>query len=224
MMQKLQFRWFILGLVFLMLFNVLFFLLGGNQPFVSIWITYGFIHLAYLQMMIIPSVVPKSKSMHVFIQSTTLISAVYFIIELFVGVVLILIKSETWIPTLTIQLVLWAACVVMLLLNHFANNHTATIEKQQSNIQSTFNKSIMALEQAKIGLDEKEKAYLNTLISDLRASPLIANSALQGIEDNIHAECAAIQEAARVGNMDGLHMHGSVLSQLILLRKQTPVD
>lgn len=223
-MSKIQVRWLILGFIFLILFNALFFLLDGNQPIASIWISYGFIHLAYLQMLIIPFVVPKSKSTHVFIESTALVSAVYFIIELFIGLVLILFKPESWILTLTIQLVLLAACIAALLLNHFANEKTASVEEQRKKVQKSFRNSIAVLGQAMTILEGKEKEYINTLLSDLKASPLVANSTLQGIENNIHAECVAIQEAASVGNTDGIHMHGAVLSQLILLRKQTPVD
>ena len=77
-MIKVQIRWLILGFIFLILFNVLFFLLGGNRPIASIWISYGFIHFAYLQILVIPSIVPKSKSTHVFIESTAVISTFYF--------------------------------------------------------------------------------------------------------------------------------------------------
>ena len=38
----------ILNTVFIVVFNTLFFLNGGTQHVASIWITYGFLHFAYL--------------------------------------------------------------------------------------------------------------------------------------------------------------------------------
>jgi len=223
-MSKTQLRWVFLGAILLVLFNTLFFLLGGNQPIASVWISYGFIHIAYLMIIGIPFMVPKRGSTHVFIESTALVASVYFLIELCVGVVLILFKSTSWVLALTVQLVVLAACVIVLLLNYYANTHTVSIEEQRKNTQKVFKTSLAALTQAMLTVDEKEKTYIQTLYSDLKASPLVANSSLLGIEHNIQSECFAIQKAASDGNADGIHMHGAVLSQLILLRKQTPVD
>lgn len=223
-MIKLQIRWLILGFIFLILFNVLFFLLGGNRPIASIWISYGFIHFAYLQILVIPSIVPKSKSTHVFIESTAVISTFYFLIELFVGILFILLKLKSWILALVLQLLFFSAFIIVFLLIHFTNKRTASVEEQRKITQKTINKSFAVLERAMVNLSGKDKDYIYTLISDLKTLPLSTSSALQGIENNIIDECEEIQQAANNGNTDALRMHGAVLSQLIMLRKQTHID
>lgn len=44
----------VIGLIFLIVFNVLFFLLGGTERSDTEWVCYGFIHAAYLCLLVTP--------------------------------------------------------------------------------------------------------------------------------------------------------------------------
>ena len=50
----------IVALIFLVLFNVLFFVLGGTEQSQVNWVSYGFIHAAYLMILITPLFETKS--------------------------------------------------------------------------------------------------------------------------------------------------------------------
>lgn len=223
-MSKVQIRWLMLGSVFLILFNVLFFLFGGNKPIASIWISYGFIHFAYLQILVIPSIIPKSKSTHIFIESIAIISTIYFLIEFFVGLFFILLKPMSWNLTWILQFTLFSIFIIAFLLIHFTNKKTASSEEQRRFTQKSINKSLSVLGQAMIYLNETDKDYVYTLFSDLKTIPLATNFSLQGIENNILDECEKIKQAANNGNTDAIRMHGAVLSQLITLLKQIPIN
>ncbi len=223
-MSKIQMRWLTIGGIFLALFNILFFLLGGDLSRASVWISYAAIHLSYILMLVIPFLVPKAKSTHVYLESTALIASICFIIDFVIGLLLIIIKPESHVLTLAIHLVILSASAVVLCVNHYATHHTASIEEQKKQAQKAFKESLLILSQAMTKVDDPEKQYIASIYNDLKASPLYSSGSLQGVENNIRAECNAIHDAASEGSADAIRMHGAVLSQLILLRKQNPGD
>lgn len=222
-MNKVQIRWIALCTPLIILFNILFFLLGGNQPLASVWISYAFIHIALVLMIAAPFITINGKSVHLYRDTTILISSVYFLIQFAVGILLILFKPDPWTLPFAIQLVLLVVSFMALMFNQFANIHSASVEDRKKDTQKVFKSAMNALTQAAINAEEKDKGYINAILTDLRTSPLTASESLTGLENNILSESIAMQQAAAEGDSNGIHMHGAVLSQLILLRKQNPV-
>lgn len=58
--------WVLLILVFLIVFNTIFFLVGILPHPLSVWLSYGFIHLAYLMVILTPLLTRKSSSASIF--------------------------------------------------------------------------------------------------------------------------------------------------------------
>jgi len=65
-MVKKTVLWIILDLIFLAIFNAMFFILGGREHNVSVWLSYAFIHFAYLMLILTPILIRKGKSAVVF--------------------------------------------------------------------------------------------------------------------------------------------------------------
>ena len=65
-MNKKSVLWILLDLVFLAVFNTVFFVAGGTDHTASVWISYGFIHFAYLMVLVTPFLIRKSSSAAVF--------------------------------------------------------------------------------------------------------------------------------------------------------------
>lgn len=59
-MKRIRIRWLVIGLVLVGAFNLSFFLIDFNRELASIWISYAFIHLAYVQLFAVPFLIPKS--------------------------------------------------------------------------------------------------------------------------------------------------------------------
>ena len=59
-MRKKNVLWILLDLVFLIVFNVVFFVAGGTDHPASVWISYGFIHFSYIMLLITPILIRKS--------------------------------------------------------------------------------------------------------------------------------------------------------------------
>ena len=89
-MKRKNTMWSILYLIFLVVFNLIFYTLGGiNRP-ASVWISYFFIHFAYLFLLATPFFVRKGRETGTFSAVLGWISATYFGIELVVGILFIL--------------------------------------------------------------------------------------------------------------------------------------
>ena len=61
-MNKKTGLWIALDLIFVIVFNVVFFtLLGGEHP-ASVWVAYAFIHIAYIMVVVTPFLTRKERS------------------------------------------------------------------------------------------------------------------------------------------------------------------
>ena len=116
----------ILALLFLALFNVLFFVLGDTEHLPSVWVSYGFIHFAYLQL------VTKGQGSYYLLSALYVPSLIYFWTELIAGVVFIVLKLESMLLPLLVQSVIAAVFLVVILVHAWANESTArSLEKRR---------------------------------------------------------------------------------------------
>lgn len=122
----------IISLVFLILFNVCFFLLGGTEHNLSVWISYGFIHLAYLFVLLTPLMTRANRGEAILSGSLWLRTVTYFFLELTVGLVFIFIHPESIVWPVLVQGTMFAVFLVLLLMSVLANDATrASLAKQQ---------------------------------------------------------------------------------------------
>lgn len=164
-MNKKNILWILLDLVFLVVFNVVFFVAGGTQHPASVWISYGFIHFAYIMLLVTPFLVRKSSSAAVFGFSLYSISSTYFFVAFITGIVFIVMHPETYKASLLVQVVIAGIYAIMLLSNMIANEHTAdSIERHEVELQyvkqsSAMLKGIMEMTDDKTLKKKIEKAY-----------------------------------------------------------------
>ena len=124
-MGKKSVLWIILDLIFLAVFNTVFFVAGGFHHPASVWISYGFIHFSYLMVIITPFLIRKSSSAAVFGFSLYSVSYSYFLLEFVVGLIFVLIKSDSFKAALVIQIIIAGLYGVLLISNLIANESTA---------------------------------------------------------------------------------------------------
>ena len=102
-MKKVNLLWVILDSIFVIIFNTFFYLSGTVSEYnSSIWLSYSFIHIAYVMLLITPLITVKNKNLTVLGYPLYAISGVYFLIEFIAGLVFIFIAPESVkIPLLT---------------------------------------------------------------------------------------------------------------------------
>lgn len=182
-MNKKNILWIILNLVFLVIFNVVFFVIGGTEYPVSVWISYGFMHLAYIMLLITPKLIRKSSSSSVFGFSLYSISSTYFLVEFIIGVIFIFAKFESYKGSLIVQIIIGGIYGVMLVSHMIANEYTAdSIEQHEKELQyvnecSARLKGIIDQVEDKNIKKKIEKAY-----DTLRSSQVKSNNAVRDYE------------------------------------------
>lgn len=84
-MKKRNILTIIFDSVFLIAFNILFFVNGSAYP-TATWICYGFLHFSYLMILLIPAIEAKGKTAYLSALTTYSISLTYFLLELFFSI------------------------------------------------------------------------------------------------------------------------------------------
>lgn len=200
-MNKKAVLWGILDLIFLVVFNTVFFVVGGTDHVASVWIAYGFIHFAYVMLLITPFLMRKSSRATVLGLPIYLICSVYFLVALVVGIVFVLLKAESYKASLLFQVVIAGVYGVLLVVTLLANEHTqAAVQRHEAEV--SYIKAAASRVKALIGkLDNKkanktlEKAYDILHSSPVRTTPEVAE-----MESNILRLIADLEEAVLANN------------------------
>ena len=185
-MNKKNVLWGILNLIFMIVFNALFFVLGGVEHNASVWMSYGFIHFAYLMLLLTPKLIRKGKSTAVFGFSLYSISVIYFLIEFVTGIIFILVSPESFKTALLVQLCIAGFYGIMLVSHMLANEYTAVAEeKRQPQIAYIKNASakVKALLES-IG-DKETKKIVERVYDAIYSSPVKSHPDLEQMENHI---------------------------------------
>ncbi len=102
-------------LLFLAVFSTSFFVLGGFKHPASVWISYGFISLSYLITLATPCIVEKDSKAQLLGYSPKAVSIVFFFIEFIVGLIFILVRSESYKASFVVQTIILALYVLILI-------------------------------------------------------------------------------------------------------------
>lgn len=164
----------IIGLIFLIVFNVMFFLLGGTERSTTEWICYGFIHASYLCLLATPLFCNAGKGETVLSASLYLRALFYFFTELVVGLGFLFynVVSPTW-PAI-VQGVLLTIFLILQLMSVLANDATkASLAKQR-----------------------QERVYIRSLAENLKEAMLLVN------DPTLHKQMANCYESLNSSSLE----------------------
>lgn len=194
----------LLELIFLILFNTVFFLVGGFSHPVSVWISYGFIHFAYIMVLATPFLVRKGSSSSVFGRSLQSISCVYFFAEFIAGVLFILIGADHFKMALLTQLIIAGIYGILLLGNLIANEHTAEqVERRER--ETAYLKEASSRVKFLLGKlpDKKADKEIEKLYDLLHSSPSRSTKAVESLEADIMSRLVDLEKAVQKGDPSG---------------------
>lgn len=185
-MNKKTILWALLDLVFLIVFNVIFFVAGGTEHPASVWISYGFIHFAYIMLLLTPFLIRKSTNTAVLGFSLYSISSAYFIIAFVVGLIFIFIHSDSYKAALIVQVIIAGIYAVMLLSHMIANESTADSIKQHE-MELQYVKDAASKLKGIMDSIEDKKLYkkVEKLYDLLHSSPAKSNKSVRDYELNV---------------------------------------
>jgi hypothetical protein len=200
-MKRVNIYWLLLDSLFLVVFNLLFFLLGdvsANETNIpkSVWISYGFIHFAYLIMLITPLLVRHGNASINYSRPLYGVSSTYFLVELLAGVTFILIAPESTKVAVIVQVILATLFLAYLLMHLIANEHTAAnVERHEAELLYV-KESSAKLQSVMSQITDKATAKKVERIYDLiHSSPVKSNTSVRSLEQQIISEIDNLRNA-----------------------------
>lgn len=191
----------ILMLLFLIVFNALFFVLCGTENVTSVWISYGFINLAYVTILCLPLF--KTKGQASFYLSSTLYAQgiTYFVVELVVGIAFIIWKLEPPVLPIVVQTVIWLIFMILILSNALANNYTAkTLEDRAQNL-SVYQNNRMNLKRLGVWTNNTEiKKLIITCCDKLDASSSRQTNESKDVDCQIEQNILLLKQLLQSGD------------------------
>lgn len=202
-MNKKSVLWIILDLVFLIVFNTVFFVAGGFEHPASVWLSYGFIHFAYLMVIATPFLIRKSSSAAVFGFSLYSISSTYFLIEFAVGLIFIFLRQESVKAALIVQVIIVGIYAVILISHLLDNESTAdSIERREEEV--SYIKTAASRVKALIGKLDNKKANkeVEKVYDLLHSSPTRTISSAHSLEMEIKNKISELEGAVAAKDND----------------------
>jgi len=191
----------ILKLIFLAVFNAVFFVAGGTGHNTSVWISYGFVHGAYLMLLLTPYLVRGGKSAAVFGFTLYSISYFYFAAEFLVGVLFMLVAPEGYKAAFLIQLVMAGMYGVMLVTHMIFNERTAESEEARQVQIDTIKNIAMQLKFALDRVQDKDaRRKVERAYDALHSSPVKSHPELAKLERGFQTTIEAIDHAITAKN------------------------
>jgi len=206
-MKKTTVLWIILSLLFLIIFNAIFFLVGGTDHNASVWISYTFIHFAYFMLLITPALTRKGKSAFIFGITLYSISTAYFLLSFVTGIIFILIAAENINTTLLVQLCIAGLYGIFLISNMIANERTVDTEEKRHH-EIAFVKDASAklkgiLENVK---DKETKKNIEKVYDAIYSSPAKSHEDLAGTENSIIDSISKLEYEVKAGNKEQIQI------------------
>ena len=204
-MNKKNVLWGILNLIFLIVFNALFYVLGGVEHNASVWMSYGFIHFAYFMLLFTPKLIHKGKSAAVFGFSLYSISVIYFLVEFVTGIIFILVSPESFKVALLVQLCIAGLYGIMLVSHLLANEYTADAEEKRQPeipyIKIVSAKVKVLLESIN---DKETKKIVERVYDAIYSSPVRSHPDLEQMENRILKTVNELASAIESGNKENI--------------------
>lgn len=190
----------VISLVFLIIFNVIFFFDGTDHSDAD-WCSYGFVTFAYLCLLATP-LLAKGAGSAVLEGSLWLRAAFFFFTELVVAVIFMVANSESMKWPLIVQGILLAVFIVMELMSVLANDSTkASVRKQK---EESFARQILIDQLQQRARDIKDAEVRPVLNRCLDA---LSNCPIQTYTEAIEADLAL---SNAVNNLCSITSDGNV--------------
>ena len=175
--------WIVLDLVFVIVFNVIFFMYGSDTQTITVWLSYIFIHIAYGLVIATSLLIRRGRDYTLLGMTTFSISAVYFLINFAFGIIVFILRPITFKWVIVINTVLTGIYAVILIINMLANEHSMDDTKRQElQIQYVRGCSARPSDLITMTLDKKLKKKLQKAYDVIHLSQIASNSSAQKYE------------------------------------------
>lgn len=219
LVKKVNLLWIIMDLIFLAVFNTLFFLLGGTDHNTSVWLSFGFIHFSYFMLLLTPFLIRKGKNSAILGFPLYYISSVYFFTELLTGVIFILVSAKEYAISLVVQLIIASIYAVLLISNMIANEHTADSEmkhEEQLNYVKTAT-SKLAYIMGEVN-DKTISKKIEVIYDAVKGSPIKSYPSVTELECEIMLKIENLKDSVSAQRLSTVDAQITLIQKLVIER------
>lgn len=195
-MEKKRFMWYLLDSIFIIVFNLFFFLLGGTEHCTSVWFSYVMIHVAYGLLLATPYLIAKGTSSTDYGRPIFVGTAAYFFVEFLTGLVFIFVAPQSMTAPILVQITILAVFAVFVLANLIANEHTAESvarhEKESEYVKQCCLKLKLLSGNA---TDPTVSKKIDRAYDIINASPLKSDASVADVEQKVAQKIAELEAA-----------------------------
>lgn len=195
----------ILETIFIVAFNLLFFLNGGVQRVSSVWICYGFLHFSYFMILITPFICAKGSTAILSKTSTYTISIIYFFIQLVFTIVVIFANVDKRNLVLSCEIIVAAIYLIVLIINLLADDSTETKQTLHETENAFIKKISNHLKYIEsLAQDNDVKNKIESVYYLAHSSPTKSNSNVKNYEDEIVKNIDFLEDAANKNEIENI--------------------
>lgn len=211
-----------IDVLFPIVFNVCFFLVGDYEKTGAEWTAYAFIHVAYLIMVIIPYILSPGTAATVLGLPVQMMSFLYFVFALVFGIIIFIANPEKVIFTVVVEIIAFVLFAILFLSTLLANEHTVENEAVHR-AEVSYIKDIAAKIQtiSDNTEDDKTKKMLERLYDIAHASPSKTNERCVGLENEILDSITNLEMAVYQANDNEILSQCKRIANLLNERNRT---
>ena len=219
-MNKRNLLWILLDLVFVIVFNVIFFMFGDSERPASVWVSYVFIMLSYIMLVITPYLIRKSEHT-VLGLSVYSVSSAYFIIEFIIGLVFVFLRTGNTKIAVAVQLVIAGLYLVVLISALIANEHTVD-NSEIHEIEVAYIKESASRIKMLMGRtdDRRFEKELERLYDLMKSSPTKTHPDVFDIETAIWDNISLLEQNINNSNLQSTRSDIQSITNLVKQRNQ----
>ena len=196
-----------IGLLFLIVFNLLYFLLGGVEHTTTHWISYGFIHMAYLCLLLTPLFCGRNRKGETVLSAGLYLRAlIYFIVELATGLAFVGFNPENYFWSAAIQGGLLTFFLIFQLMGVLANDTSKKSLAKQHEEKGQINLWTESLRGAMLKTKNPalhkgiERCYESLMCSSIENHPETSDIERE-LEESINMLCLLVDKGEESGSL-----------------------
>ena len=195
-MDKKRFMWYLLDSIFVIVFNLFFFLLGGTEHCASVWFSYVMIHLSYGVVLVTPYLIAKDTSSTDYGRPVYVGTVAYFFVEFLIGLIFILAAPQTMTAPILVQVSILAVFAVYVLANLIANEHTAeNVERHEKELEYVKQCCLKLKLLSGKTSDSQVSKKIDKAFDIINASPLKSNNSVVDVEKSVIDKISELETA-----------------------------
>ncbi len=208
--------------IVLVVFNVAFFtLMGFDQP-ANVWVSYLYIHVAFLATILTPYIITGGSQSYLFGLTLGGLTGGYMGLTFVLNLLFMATRALDTKVVFVINLVITGGFLVSLISNVMANNTTAdSVARHEAEVQY-IKVCSMRLKAMQTGITDPALASAVERLYDLvHSSPSKSNANVQNVELEIITKLGDLEDYVRNGNTEAALSTVATLSQLAQARNRS---